>query len=191
MRFSLRLMNTATWPLSLTGSAERVRNGAGRGSRTSDSSTGLSGSVATTGVTVGAAAAGGVGSAVGAGAATAAGRAAGAGAATAAGAAAGAGVVTVEVVDSGPGIPAELLPRVFDRFYRIEGTETEGSGLGLAIARTAAEHNQINLDLRNRIDCSGLIARCRFRAAAIVAAEDAHARPFVPVASHEDSTSRA
>ena len=102
-----------------------------------------------------------------------------------------AGVVTVEVVDSGPGIPAELLPRVFDRFYRIEGTETEGSGLGLAIARTAAEHNQVNLDLRNRIDCSGLIARCRFRAAAIVPAEDAHARPFVPVASQADSTSRA
>jgi two-component system, OmpR family, sensor kinase len=98
------------------------------------------------------------------------------------------GVVTVEIVDSGPGIAPELLPRVFDRFYRIEGTETEGSGLGLAIARTAAEHNQINLDLRNRIDCSGLIARLRFRTAAIVPAEDAHSRPFVPVGSPERST---
>jgi two-component system OmpR family sensor kinase/two-component system sensor histidine kinase QseC len=91
-----------------------------------------------------------------------------------------AGVVTAEIVDSGPGIPTELLPRVFDRFYRIEGTDTEGSGLGLAIARNAAERNHIDLDLSNRIDCSGLIARLRFRAAAIVPAEDVANRPFVP-----------
>jgi two-component system OmpR family sensor kinase len=91
-----------------------------------------------------------------------------------------AGVVTVEIVDSGPGIPAELLPRVFDRFYRIEGTNTEGSGLGLAIARNAAERNHVDLELSNRIDCSGLIARLRFRSAAIVSAEDVAHRPFVP-----------
>lgn len=91
-----------------------------------------------------------------------------------------AGVVTVEIVDSGPGIPAALLPRVFDRFYRIEGTDTEGSGLGLAIARNAAERNHIDLELANRIDCSGLIARLRFRTAAIVPTEDVANRPFVP-----------
>jgi signal transduction histidine kinase len=44
-----------------------------------------------------------------------------------------AGAVVVEVSDSGSGIPAELLPRVFDRFTRGEGSP--GSGLGLAIAR--------------------------------------------------------
>ena len=71
-------------------------------------------------------------------------------------------VVTVEIVDSGPGIPAELMPRVFDRFFRIEGTDTEGSGLGLAIARHAAERNHIDLELCNRIDGAGLIARVRF-----------------------------
>jgi signal transduction histidine kinase len=78
------------------------------------------------------------------------------------------GVVTVEIVDSGPGIANDLLPRVFDRFYRIEGSDSEGSGLGLAIAKNAAEHNRVGLELNNRVDCSGLIARVRFLTAVIV-----------------------
>jgi signal transduction histidine kinase len=73
-----------------------------------------------------------------------------------------AGVVTVEIIDSGPGIPPGLLPRVFDRFFRIEGSEVQGSGLGLAIAKNAAERNEVALELVNRSDASGLIARMRF-----------------------------
>lgn len=72
------------------------------------------------------------------------------------------GKVVVEVVDSGPGIPPDLLPRVFDRFFRIEGSDTEGSGLGLAIAKHAAERNRIDLTLDNRIERSGLVARVSF-----------------------------
>jgi two-component system OmpR family sensor kinase/two-component system sensor histidine kinase QseC len=79
------------------------------------------------------------------------------------------GVVTVEIADHGPGIPTELLPRVFDRFFRIEGAETEGSGLGLAIAKSAAERNRVGLELGNRVDGSGLIARLRFEAATVTA----------------------
>ncbi|MET0535342.1 MAG: ATP-binding protein [Steroidobacter sp.] len=78
------------------------------------------------------------------------------------------GVVSVEIADNGPGIPAELLPRVFDRFFRIEGAETEGSGLGLAIAKNAADRNRIGLELMNRTDGSGLIARLRFDTATMV-----------------------
>jgi signal transduction histidine kinase len=45
----------------------------------------------------------------------------------------------IEVVDTGIGIAAEAVPRVFDRFFRVDkarSRELGGSGLGLAIART-------------------------------------------------------
>jgi two-component system, OmpR family, sensor kinase len=50
--------------------------------------------------------------------------------------------VDVVVVDQGPGISAEDLPHVFERFYRGEKTRTReegGSGLGLAIAKGLVE----------------------------------------------------
>ena len=46
-------------------------------------------------------------------------------------------VVQIEVRDDGDGIPAELLPRVFDRF--VKGPDSPGSGLGLAIVRDIVE----------------------------------------------------
>lgn len=69
------------------------------------------------------------------------------------------GRVAVEVVDTGPGIPQELLPRVFDRFFRVPGNGSTGSGLGLAIAQAAAQRCGLVLTLRNREDRSGLVAR--------------------------------
>jgi two-component system, OmpR family, sensor kinase len=52
----------------------------------------------------------------------------------------GEGSVVVEVSDDGPGVPADRLPRIFDRFYRA-GTRQPGSGLGLAIVtEVAAAH---------------------------------------------------
>ncbi len=45
----------------------------------------------------------------------------------------------LQVRDDGPGIPQEHRGRIFERFYRIPGSEATGSGLGLAIARTLAE----------------------------------------------------
>ena len=44
--------------------------------------------------------------------------------------------LTVE--DSGPGIPDNEKVRVFERFYRLPGSESSGSGLGLAIVRQIA-----------------------------------------------------
>ena len=49
------------------------------------------------------------------------------------------GRASIEVVDTGIGIPAEAVPRVFDRFFRVDkarSREMGGSGLGLSIART-------------------------------------------------------
>ena len=49
---------------------------------------------------------------------------------------------TLWLEDSGPGVPAEALPRLFDRFFRVESSRNRamgGSGLGLSICKTIVE----------------------------------------------------
>jgi signal transduction histidine kinase len=47
----------------------------------------------------------------------------------------------VSVIDTGPGIPADALPSIFERFYRVPGSENRavGTGLGLAITQQIIE----------------------------------------------------
>ncbi len=49
--------------------------------------------------------------------------------------------VRVEVEDTGPGIPPAEQHLVFERFYRVLGTNIDGSGLGLAIVREIAQQH--------------------------------------------------
>ncbi len=55
------------------------------------------------------------------------------------------GLARLTVEDTGMGIPAEDLPRIFDRFYRVKGKATRGitgSGLGLSLVKRVVEaHN--------------------------------------------------
>jgi two-component system, OmpR family, sensor kinase len=57
-------------------------------------------------------------------------------------AAARGGSLTVEVSDDGPGVPADRLPHIFDRFYRAAAPPRPGSGLGLAIVTAIAAAHQ-------------------------------------------------
>jgi signal transduction histidine kinase len=59
----------------------------------------------------------------------------------------------IAVQDQSPGIPEELLERVFDPFFRLEASRarhTGGTGLGLSIARNVARAHGGDLVLRNR-----------------------------------------
>jgi two-component system OmpR family sensor kinase len=64
----------------------------------------------------------------------------------------------VRILDSGPGIAEAILPRVFDRFFRIAAHETDGSGVGLAIVKAIAGRESATVNLDNRQDKSGLLA---------------------------------
>jgi signal transduction histidine kinase len=57
------------------------------------------------------------------------------------------GRVIVAVVDTDPGVPAELLERVFDPFF---STKEQGSGLGLAICASIARAHAGRIQAENR-----------------------------------------
>ena len=74
-------------------------------------------------------------------------------------------LASLVVEDSGPGIPAEERERVFNRFYRIPGSEASGSGLGLAIIKAIAERHGARLSLGESDRLGGLSVRIDFPAA--------------------------
>jgi two-component system OmpR family sensor kinase len=72
--------------------------------------------------------------------------------------------VRVTVEDSGPGIPPAERERVFDRFYRVPGSDAAGSGLGLAIIKSIAERHGATLALGESARLGGLEATVTFPA---------------------------
>ena len=61
--------------------------------------------------------------------------------------------IRIEVSDTGVGIPLEALPRVFDRFFRVDSSRSQGSGgtgLGLAIVQSIAALHGGNVEIRSQ-----------------------------------------
>lgn len=57
--------------------------------------------------------------------------------------------VEIAIDDNGPGLPPDLIERVFEKFYRLPGTATGGTGLGLSISRGLVEAHGGTLHAEN------------------------------------------
>lgn len=64
------------------------------------------------------------------------------------------GIVTIEISDNGPGIEDKYIPRLFERFYRVEKSRNRnegGSGLGLAIVKHIIESHGQTITVRSTV----------------------------------------
>jgi signal transduction histidine kinase len=63
-------------------------------------------------------------------------------------------MIHIEVSDTGAGIPPEALPRVFDRFFRVDSSRSQasgGTGLGLAIVQSIALLHGGNVEISSKL----------------------------------------
>ena len=63
----------------------------------------------------------------------------------------------LSVEDDGYGIPLEEQGRVFERFYRMQGSPGDGCGLGLAIVKEIVELHQASIQISNRLEGQGTV----------------------------------
>ena len=58
----------------------------------------------------------------------------------------------IEIHDTGRGIPAEKIPMIFHRFYKVEQKDTQGLGLGLSIVQQLVDAMKGEVKVRSRVN---------------------------------------
>ena len=99
------------------------------------------------------------------------------------------GAGEIAVIDTGPGIAREHLPRLTERFYRVDGSrsrDTGGTGLGLAIVKHVVQRHGGELDIQSEIG-KGSVFRLVFPAARVRASEASLGAPREAIASAENA----
>ena len=69
-------------------------------------------------------------------------------------------MVRLSVIDEGEGIPAEHLPRLTERFYRVDSSRSRamgGTGLGLAIVKHIVERHRGRLDIASTVGVGTIV----------------------------------
>jgi signal transduction histidine kinase len=74
-------------------------------------------------------------------------------------------MVTVEIRDNGPGIPTEVLPRIWDPFFTTKDVG-EGTGLGLSIVHELVERHGGTIEVETKLgEGTGFVIRLPRRTA--------------------------
>jgi signal transduction histidine kinase len=71
--------------------------------------------------------------------------------------------IRIEVSDTGAGIPVEALPRVFDRFFRVDPSRSKSSGnsgMGLAIVQSIMTLHGGRVEITSQFGCGTRVTLC-------------------------------
>ena len=76
------------------------------------------------------------------------------------------GYLVLLVKDEGPGVPNDVLDRVFERFYRVDKSRSRavgGSGIGLSIVKHIVNLHGGEVRLMNSSKNRGTVFKCSFK----------------------------
>jgi signal transduction histidine kinase len=74
--------------------------------------------------------------------------------------------ITIQIEDSGKGIPEEMLPFVFEPFYRVDQSrsrKTGGYGLGLHLCKQIMDMHNAEIEIKNKLNAPGIKVSLHFR----------------------------